>query len=127
MKLSRRVVSRYIADQLIAGKDRDAVVRSLAAYIAEHRLAGDIELIVVDIARNLASAGHIEANVTTAYPLDTSLKHAVVEYVKRIESASDVEVLEHIDPSILGGIIIETPSKRFDASITTKLKRLRNA
>lgn len=127
MKASRRILSRHIAAQLQAGSSRGAVVRSLAAYIVEHRLQNDIELIVADIALNLAKAGHIEAHVTTAHPLDPSLKKSVIEYVKRIESASEVEVREQVDPSLLGGIIIETPSKRFDASIATKLKRLRNA
>lgn len=127
MKASRRILSRHIAAELQAGSNRDAVVRSLAAYIVEHQLQSDIELIVADIALNLARAGHIEAHVTTAHPLDSSLKQAIVEYVKRIESASEVEVREQVDPSLLGGIIIETPSKRFDASIATKLKRLRNA
>lgn len=127
MKASRRVLSRHIASQLQAGANRDAVVRSLAAYIVEHRLHNDIELIVADIAWNLAKAGHIEAHITTARPLDLSLKQTVIEYVKRIESASEVEVREQVDASLLGGIIIETPSKRFDASIATKLKRLRNA
>lgn len=127
MKVSRRVLSRHIASELQAGKSREAVVRSLAAYIVEYRLQNDIELIVADIALNLARAGHVEADITTARPLDSSLKHAVIEYVKRIESASEIEVREHVDPGVLGGIIIETPSKRFDASIATKLKRLRNA
>lgn len=127
MKTSRRVLSRHVALQLQQGTQRDTLLRSLAAYIVEHRLQNDIELIVADILWNLAQAGHVEAHVTTAHPLDSSLKQAVVEYVKRIESASEVEVRERIDPSVLGGIIVETPSKRFDASIATKLKRLRNA
>ena len=127
MKTSRRVLSRHIALQLQSGKKRDVVIQSLAAYIVEHKLQKDIELIVADIAWNLAKAGHVDAHVTTAHPLDSSLKQTVIEYVKRIESASVVEVREQIDPSLLGGIIVETPSKRFDASIATKLKRLRNA
>lgn len=127
MKASRRTLTRYIAQQLQAGSSRQSIVESLAAYIVEYKLKSDIELIVADIARNLAKTGHVRANITTAHPLDPSLKQAVIDYVKRIESASEVEVTEHIDPKLLGGVIIETPNKRFDASIATKLKRLRNA
>jgi F-type H+-transporting ATPase subunit delta len=127
MKASRRVLARYIADQLKNGKNRNSVIESLAAYVVEHRMKADIELIVADIARNLAEHGHIEATVTTAHPLDTSLKQAVVEYVTRIESASDVVVTERVDKALLGGVIIETPRRRYDASLSTKLKRLRNA
>lgn len=127
MRVSRRLLSRYIAAELQTDKSRDVVIRSLAAYIVEHRLKSSIELIVSDIAWNLAQAGYAEAEVTTAHPLDASLKQTVIEYVKRIESADQVELVEHVDPRLLGGIIVETPSMRFDASIATKLKRLRNA
>lgn len=127
MKASRRVLTRYIAEQLQSGKNRQDVIKALAAYIMEHKLHSQIELIVADIAKNLAASGHIEATVTTAHPLDSSLKQAVIEYVKSIESATDIQITEQINPKQLGGIVIETPNRRFDASIATKLKRLRNA
>jgi len=127
MRVSRRVLARYIADQLASGKNHDVVIRSLAAYVVEHRMKADIELIVADILRNLAAHGHVVATITTAHPLDTSLKQAVVEYVARIESASDVVITERVDTALLGGVIIETPRRRYDASLSTKLKRLRNA
>ena len=127
MKSSRRVLARYIAIQLQTGHDRKDTIEALAAYVVEHKMHASIELIVADIARNLATYGHVQADVTTAHPLDASLRQDVIDYVKRIESASEVEITEHVDPRLLGGVVIETPNKRFDASIATKLKRLRNA
>lgn len=127
MKLSRRVLARHIATQLQAGKDRKAVVRDLAAYVVEHRLHSQLELILGDVAANLADLGHIEATVTTARPLTAELKQELTNYIKHIEGVSDITLNESVDPSLLGGVIVETPRKRFDASIATKLKRLRNA
>ena len=127
MKASRRVLTRYVAEQLQTGAKRQDVVASLAAYIVEHKLHSQIELILADIAKNLAASGHIEATGTTAHPLDRSLKQAVIDYVSSIESATEIQITERVNPEQLGGIIIETPNRRFDASIATKLKRLRNA
>lgn len=127
MKLSRRVLARHIAAELQAGKSKKAVVEALAAYVVEHRLHSQLDLILADVAANLAALGHIEAAVTTARPLTAELKEALTDYVKRIEGASDVTLNESVDPTLLGGVIVETPGKRFDASIATKLKRLRNA
>lgn len=127
MKLSRRVLARHIATELKTGTDRRSVVAGLAAYIVEHRLHGSLELILADIATNLARLGHVEATVTTARPLDPSLKKEVIAYIAQMESVTDIALHEAIDPTILGGVIIETPRKRFDASVATKLKRLRNA
>lgn len=127
MKLSRRVLARYIATELQSGKNRKEVVNLLAAYIVEHRLHGQLELILADIATNLATLGHVEATVTTARPLTDELRTELLDYVKRVEGSSDITLNESVDPSLLGGVVIETPGKRFDASVATKLKRLRSA
>lgn len=127
MKLSRRVLARYIATQLSGGDGHAQVVSSLAAYIVENRLKNELDLILADIATNLARLGHVEAAVTTAHPLDPSLKKDVLDYISKMEDAMDITLNEVVDPAILGGIIIETPRKRYDASVATKLKRLRNA
>ena len=127
MKVSRRVLARYIATELQAGKSRADVVRSLAAYVVEHRLHNQLELILADVASNLAALGNVEATVTTAQPLTEDLRKELTEYVKRIENAEKVMLNETVDKRLLGGVVVETPSKRFDASVATKLKRLRNA
>ena len=127
MKVSRRVLARYIATELQAGKSRADVVQSLAAYVVEHRLHNQLELILADVASNLAALGNVEATVTTAQPLTEDLRKELTEYVKRIENAEKVTLNETVDKRLLGGVVVETPSKRFDASVATKLKRLRNA
>lgn len=127
MKVSRRVLTRYIAARLHDSEDRAEVIKSLAAYIVEHGLQTDLELILSDIALNLARLGSVQAAVITARPLDETLRAEVVRFIKQIEAAQNVSIAEAVDPDLLGGIIIETPNKRFDASVSTKLKRLRNA
>jgi len=127
MKASRRVLARHIASELQAGTSRKMLLDGLAAYIVTHRLQSQLELIVADIAANLAAFGRVEATVTTARPLDKALRDELVAYVKKIENAKVVTLDEQVDTSILGGVIIETPNKRFDASVRTKLKRLKNA
>lgn len=127
MKLSRRILSRYVANELLNGQNHSRVVESLAAYIVEHRLQNQVEQIVADVASNLASMGHVEATVTTARPLGDELRGEILAYVQHIEGSKHVTLSETVEPAILGGVIIETPGKRFDASVSTKLKRLKSA
>ena len=42
MKVSRRVLARFVAQQLIAGDTK--VVSQLAAYVVEHKLQSQLEL-----------------------------------------------------------------------------------
>lgn len=127
MSVSRRVLTRHIASELHEGTKNRATIEALAAYIVSHRLQSQLDLIVADVAANLAALGHVEADVTTARPIEASLRQELIDYVRRIEGVKDVTLVEQVDPSILGGVIIETPRKRFDASVSTKLKRLKNA
>lgn len=124
---SRRIVTRHVAEQLASGKNRGQVMKQLAAYLVKHKMVGQMEIVVADIERNLAALGTVQASVITARPLTTELRASVEEYVKRVEGAKTVVLDESVEPDVLGGVIVETPNKRLDASIATQLKRLKNA
>ncbi len=129
MKVSRRVLARFVAQAIADSsvKDREKLIKELAAYVVEHKLQGQIELILADISANLSRLGHIEASVTSARPLTDVLRTEMIAYVRRVENAKSVVLQESVDPSLIGGVIVETPNQRLDSSLATKLKRLRNA
>lgn len=126
MAVSRRILARFAAQQLADGADRRQLLDGLAAYLVTHKQLGQMDLLVADIARNLAELGTVKATVTAARPLSDELKSAIEAFVARIEDAQSVQIDESIDPALLGGVIIETPHKRFDASVSAQLSRLRN-
>lgn len=126
MSVSRRVLARHIAQQLADGGNRAVLLRQLAAYLIAHKQVNQLEMVISDIARNLAELGTVRALVTVAHPLDAQLRRDVEEYIRQLEDATSVQITEAVDPDLLGGIIIETPRKRFDASVSTQLKRLKN-
>jgi len=129
MKLSRRKLAQYVADQLIAGADRAKLIRQLAAYVVESGSSKQTDMILADIERELAGHGFVSADVTTATPITDSVRQTVTKYVQQstaTKNTNQVSIAEHIDPSILGGIIIETPGKRLDASVRTSLTKLAN-
>lgn len=124
--LSRRLIARYIADQLESGKKVSDVTMQLAAYIVEHRLEKETERIINDIRHELAEKGSSSATVITARPLVAELRKNIEAYIKSDTGATHVTLIERVDPALLGGIVIETPDKRLDASVVSKLKQLRN-
>ena len=62
--------------------------------------------------------------VTTAVPLDDDLRERVREHMSSLVSAP-VFLVERIDPSILGGIIIEEEGNRWDASVKSQMSAIR--
>lgn len=126
MSISRRVLTRSIAKQLHEGGQYSQLVSQLASFIVTRRLYGQTELIVADIARELAKLGTVDVNVTTARQLSGDLRTEIEKFVRDVESAKIVRVHETIDSELIGGVVIETPSRRFDASVASQLTRLRN-
>lgn len=65
----------------------------------------------------------LRAVITTAHGLDESLKSKVMEIVKS-GSASEVELVEKTDPTIIGGFILRVGDKQDDTSIKSKINKL---
>ena len=68
---------------------------------------------------------YITGTVTTAVPLDDNLKNKLGRLVGKISEGKAVELLEKIDPAILGGFIINVGDKQIDASVARRLMDLK--
>ena len=65
-----------------------------------------------------------EVSVTTALPLDDSMRKELMSYVKA-QNNSNIELIEKVDESLIGGAIIRMGDTQLDASVSSKLKILR--
>ncbi len=64
------------------------------------------------------------ANVTTAVPLDDTLKQKVLDKVKEL-TGKEASLKNIVDESILGGFVLRVGDVQYDASIANKLQSLR--
>jgi len=64
------------------------------------------------------------AEVTSAQELTDEQKGNIVDKVKNIVEARDVELKTSVDPSLIGGVIIKVGSKVIDASLKGQLRRI---
>ena len=65
-----------------------------------------------------------EVTVTTALPLDETMRKELMNYVKA-QNNSNIELIEKVDESLIGGAIITIGDKQLDTSISSKLHALR--
>lgn len=118
-KLSHTKIARYAVRQLQAGNGE--VLREIAAYLLDERRLHETDLIIRAILEECERIGTVLADVTTIETLSDDMK----AQIQKLTGASSLEIREHIDPSVLGGIRIETPTKRFDATFARTLSQLR--
>ena len=108
---------------MAAATDRTQALREVASYLITSRRTREADLVARAIEDELAHTGTVTAYVTSAHPLTPELKAQIVTLV----GAQQVEIVEKIDPAVLGGVRVETPGKLLDATIKHKLLALRQA
>ena len=121
LRLSRRRLARYVAEAAVDSKqDTSRAIQELAAYLHETNRTNEAGLLIRDIEAALADRGITIANVTTAHPLSASLQKSIEALV-----GGDVRIRETVNPSVLGGVKVDVPGKRFDGTIRHKLDTLK--
>jgi F-type H+-transporting ATPase subunit delta len=125
-KVSRRILARTIASKLLVEpSQRKHWLQVTAAYLMEQNRTEDINLILNDIAHELhVQSGHLLVDVTSARRLSDAVRDDLKHTLQAATGAKKVELAEHVDPDLLGGLIARTPDAALDASVRTKLKQL---
>lgn len=118
---SRAQVAGHLAQHLAAG--RSEAIRSAAAWLVNTGRTRQAGYLARDVAAILATRGHVLIQVTTARPLTDDARQKIQQFCKHLTGASELELEQKLDPTIIGGAIIETPGAILDASVRTKLAR----
>ena len=102
-------------------------VRNLVGVLITNRRLASLPAVAQAFGALLAERrGQQTAEVTTAHPLSETQR---AQIVARLTEAglSGVRLSEHVDASILGGLIVRIGSRLYDNSIKSKLQRLQYA
>ncbi len=110
-------------DALLGGGEE--LVRNFLRLLAEKGRAGQVDDIYEEFERLVAAAeGQLTVELTTAYELSDEEAQAIVAQIEKA-SGRRVEATRKVDPSLIGGIVLQAGSMRADASVRGRLERLR--
>ena len=125
-KVSRRTLASAVAAKLVAEPKRsEHWMNVLAAYLVEHDMVNDADMLINDIAHELyEQSGHLVVEVTSAEKLTDTVRKQLVEYLQRETEASSVELHESTDPDLIGGLTARTADAELDASVRSQLRKL---
>jgi F-type H+-transporting ATPase subunit delta len=71
--------------------------------------------------------GETSAVVTSAVPLTEQQMQQLSESLRSVLGGAKVSIDAHVNPDILGGLVVKVGSRLFDSSIRSKLQRLQLA
>ena len=109
----------------LAGGDEPLFTHFLQVAAQKGR-AGELEEIAREFERLMArEERRLTVELTTARELSDAEAKSIL---KQIEDAAGrkVEATQKVDPSLVGGIVLQAGSLRVDASVRGRLERLRN-
>ncbi|MDT9599801.1 F0F1 ATP synthase subunit delta [Sphingosinicella rhizophila] len=125
------LVSREQATGAVAATAKamklDPVTTNFLGVLAQNRRLGQLGAIIR--AFDLLAAdfrGETTAEIVSARPLDSDQVEALKTNLKT-RLGRDVSVDLHVDPAILGGLVVKVGSQMIDGSIRTKLNDLAQA
>ena len=105
--------------------DGQPLVRNLISLLVLRGLAGRLPEIHAEYRRLVNEhQGRVQVDVTSAVPLDDAQRDRVTTAVRGVVN-KDIELVTHVDPSILGGLVLMVEDKLIDGSTKAKLQRLR--
>ena len=122
--ISRRSLSDYAAEQILAGKSAE-VMEQVAAYLVQTRQAKAYPLIISDIERKLAEKGSVLVRVKSARNLSEKTSKKIKQFMQEKTGASHVQLVSEIDEDLIGGAIIYTADYVLDASLRNRLNKLK--
>lgn len=120
--ISRRKIAQVVARRIARGDSQETILRDVAGYLVETGRQKEAELLVRDIEHQLVQHGVVVGDVTVS-------EKSALDYEAMIKqlrpAAKKVFVREHLDPAVLGGIKIELPGERYDATVRKKIDSIR--
>ena len=113
-------------DAILAKAGISGIAANFLRLIATKRRLFAVETMIRDFEKlRDAERGITRAEVTVAHPLSNEYTGDLQRMLRDVTGGKEVEVTTHVDPAIIGGIVVKLGSRMVDGSVRTKLNSIR--
>ena len=104
------------------------LTRNFIGTVAQNGRARELPAMAQAFLAELARRrGETSALVTSAVPLTEQQLQQLTDALRGVLGGAKVSIDAHVDPDVLGGLVVKVGSRLFDSSIRSKLQRLQLA
>ena len=115
------------ADAILGKANANATVANFVKVVARNgRLFALPAIIKAFRALAAEERGEVSADVTSAAPLSSTQLKTLADTLKQ-KIGKTVTLTEHVDPSLIGGLVVKVGSQMIDSSLKTKLTAMKIA
>jgi len=113
-----------VLDELLGGSDE--LIRNFLRLVAEKGRIGQIEEIAREFDRLMArEEQRLNVELTTARELSDDEARDLLQQIEQ-SSGRKIEATRQVDPSLIGGFVLQAGSMRVDASVRGRIEGLRH-
>ena len=110
-------------DDILGGAD--VLVRNFLMLVAEKNRGGQLRDIHKEFEHLMAAEERrLTVDLTTAYELSDEEARQIIGQIEKA-SGRPVDATRSVDPSLIGGLVLQAGSMRVDASVRGRIERLR--
>ncbi len=113
-------------EKMFRGRTSDLLLDSLQVINRKGRLGLLGAIAEAYHVRHQEHLGQVDVHVSTAVPLGGALRERLVSVLGKY-SGRQPQLVEKVDPSLIGGIVLKVDDEKIDASVTHEIGRLRRA
>lgn len=119
--------ARAAASAVLVDQGFGKLVQDFVGVVANNRRLSGLRLFVTAFAALVAQKrGVVVAEVSTAHPLTDTQREQL--RARLIEAGyGSVNILDTVDPSLLGGLVVRIGARLYDTSLKSRLQRLQYA
>jgi F-type H+-transporting ATPase subunit delta len=113
-------------EPLLGAAGIGGIAANFLKLVASKRRLFVVSQMIADYGKlNDAFRGVTRAKVTSAVPLSDEHVAALKDSLRSITSGKEVDISVKLDPSLIGGLIVQLGSRMVDGSLKTKLNAIR--
>ncbi len=127
MSNKRKETATALLNLAEKSRDQKQLAEAIALYLTQNRQTKELDGLMRDMVRMRSDNGITEATVVSAHPISAKLKSDLKAMVAKTSKADKVILNETIDPSVIGGVRIETNEQQLDITVRAKLNKLKQA
>jgi F-type H+-transporting ATPase subunit delta len=114
-------------DTILAKGKADPLLSNFIKLVAKNGRLFVLPAIIADFRTRAAKArGEVSAEVTSAAPLSEQQISRLAETLKA-KIGKTVTLIGHVDPTLIGGLVVKVGSQMIDSSLKTKLAAMKIA
>lgn len=129
MKISVKQYAQALLESVAGKSEKElkAILNNFVAVLGRHGVLNKSDEIISYFAELWSQThGELSADLFSARALSEDVKSLIINYIKDHTEAQQITLSEKIEPSLIGGFVLNYDSKIVDASLKSNLISLKN-